>query len=394
MPRWSRCATAPGVDDAVRSTVEGGSDRVAAASVGDIAGVWDALADAVAAPPWARPGWIDVWSRSFGCSCRAIELRRAGRLCAVAPVIHGRLGGAVAAANVHTPEYVILAADPDAEAALVRGIVQRAGSLRIPRIDRAVAERLGRVLVGSGARASVRALGESPAIDLASTWAEYRRTISSRARSIERELRRLGRRQGPVDVVDIRGGPDLDRYIDIGFDLEGSGWKARDGTAIVSRRDTAAFYRELCHWAAARGVLRLSFLRAGRQAIAFDLSLESGGVVSTLKGGYDPRYRSYGPGVMLTYETIRRLFDERMARYELLGESETFKQSFTTAGRGQATLYAARGDARGLVSGAAHDVRVRLRAEMKPVGAPLVSKYRRLRFGAAETRDASHDIER
>jgi CelD/BcsL family acetyltransferase involved in cellulose biosynthesis len=250
------------------------------------------------------------------------------------------------------------------------------------------------MLVGSGARASVRALGESPTIDVASTWAEYRRTISSRARSIERELRRLGRRQGPVDVVDIRGGPDLDRYIDIGFDLEGSGWKARDGTAIVSRRDTAAFYRELCHWAAARGVLRLSFLRAGRQAIAFDLSLESGGVVSTLKGGYDPRYRSYGPGVMLTYETIRRLFDERVARYELLGESETFKQSFTTAGRGQATLYAARADTRGLVGGAAHDVRARLRAEMKPVGAPLVRKYRRLRFGAAETRDASHDIER
>src|SRR5947208_2194975 len=85
----------------------------------------------------------------------------------------------------------------------------------------------------------------------AAPWADYRRTIAKRARSIEREIRRLGRRQGSVGVVDIRGGPDLDRYIDIGFDLESSGWKRRDGTAIVSRRDTAAFYRELCHWAAA-----------------------------------------------------------------------------------------------------------------------------------------------
>jgi CelD/BcsL family acetyltransferase involved in cellulose biosynthesis len=367
---------------------------MAAASVRDIAGEWDTLADAVAAPPWARPGWVDVWSRSFGVGCQAMELRRDGMLCAVAPLMRGRLGGAVAAANAHTPGYVVLAADAGAEAALVRGIVQRLGSFRIPRIDRMVAERLGLALAAAGERASVRALGESPAIDLTSTWADYRRNISNRARSIEREVRRLGRRQGPVDVIDIRGGPDLDRYIDIGFDLEGSGWKRREGTAIVSRHDTAAFYRELCHWAAAQGLLRLSFLCAGGQAIAFDLSLEWAGVVSTLKGGYDPRYRSFGPGVMLTYETIRRLFDEGAARYELLGESEAFKQSFTTAGQGQATLYTARAGARGLVGGTAHDLRLRLRARIKPAGAPVVRGFRRLRFGTADTMQVSHDVER
>jgi CelD/BcsL family acetyltransferase involved in cellulose biosynthesis len=365
---------------------------MAAASVEEIAREWDALADALAAPPWARPGWVDVWSRSFG-SCQAIELRRDGRLCAVAPVMSGRFTGAVAAANVHTPEYVVLAADPGAEAALVRGILQRMGSLRVPRIDRMVAERLGLGLTASGARTSVRALGESPAVDLASTWPEYRRTISSRARSIEREIRRLGRRHGPVGVIDIRGGPDLDRYIDIGLDLEGSGWKRREGTAIVSRRDTAAFYRELCHWAAAHGLLRLSFLCAGRQAIAFDLSLQSAGTVSTLKGGYDPRFRSYGPGVMLTYETIRRLFDEGAARYELLGEFEGFKQSFTTTGRAQATMYMARRGARALVGVTTHDLRLGLRARIKPAGAPLVHGYRRLRFGRVDTANVSHDIE-
>lgn len=382
------------VDDGVRPRADGGTERLAEAPIAAIAGEWDALADAVAAAPWARPGWFDVWSRSFGSSCQAMGLRRDGTLCAVAPVIAGRLEGAVAAANAHTPEYVVLAADPGAEAALVRGIVQRRGSFRAARIDRAAAERLNLMLAESGSRVSVQALGESPAIDLASTWADYRRTIAKRARSIEREIRRLGRRQGPVGVVDIRGGPDLDRYIDIGFDLESSGWKRRDGTAIVSRRDTAAFYRELCHWAAARGLLRLSFLCAGRQAIAFDLSLESAGVVSTLKGGYDPRYRSYGPGVMLTYETIRRLFDEGAARYELLGEFEAFKQSFTTAGHEQAGLYMSRGGARGFVGGTAHDLRLRLRGRIKPAGAPLVRGYRRLRFGTADTMRVSHDVER
>ena len=131
---------------------------MAAASAAHIAGEWDALADAVAAPPWARPGWFDVWSRNFG-SCHVMELRRDGMLCAVAPLIAGRLRGALAAANVHTPEYIVLAADPAAEAALVRGIVQRMGSFRVPRIDRRAAERLRIMLTASGAGASVSALG-------------------------------------------------------------------------------------------------------------------------------------------------------------------------------------------------------------------------------------------
>jgi CelD/BcsL family acetyltransferase involved in cellulose biosynthesis len=321
-------------------------------------------------------------------------LRRDGALRAVAPVTPGRVSGVVAAANGHTPRYVVLAADPDADEALVRGIVAHEGALRISHMDQAVADRLFRALDVSGGQALVRPLGESPYIDLTSaTWAEYRRTISNRARSIERELRRLGRRHGPVAVVDIRSGAELDRYIDVGFELEGSGWKRREGTAIVSQRQTAVFYREVCRWAAQSGFLRLSFLCAGRRAIAFDLSLESKGVVSTLKGGYNPRYRSYGPGVMLTYETVRRLFDEGATRYELLGQSEAFKQAFTSSGETQAALYAAAAGARGFVGKSAFRLHVDGRARIKPVGAPLVYRYRRVRFGRVDAADVSYEIE-
>jgi CelD/BcsL family acetyltransferase involved in cellulose biosynthesis len=381
------------VDDAVDAGARSGMQRVPMSSFRSIAGEWDALADAIGAPPWSRPGWIEIWARRFGGRPVAIVLRRDGTLRAVAPVTRGRLSGVVAAANRHTPRYVVLAADADSEAALVRGLVEQEGSLRISHMHQAVADRLWRMLDMSGGRASVRTLGESPYIDLsASTWAAYRRTISNRARSIERELRRLGRRHGPVTVVDIRAGDEFDRYVDVGLELEGSGWKRRDGTAIVSQRETAMFYRELCRWAARRGFLRLSFLCAGRRAIAFDLSLESSGVVSTLKGGYDPRYRSYGPGVMLTYETVRRLFEERAARYELLGQPEAFKQSFTSAGDEQAMLYAAAAGARGLVGVAAFASQLGLRAHIKPIGAPLVRRYRRLRFGGGYSAGGRYEI--
>ncbi len=289
----SSSATAHVVNDDAEARTRPGVERVSRSGVRAIAEEWDALADAVGAPPWARPGWIEIWSRCFGKSAEAMVLRRDGLLRAVAPVTRGRLWGLAAAANSHTPRYVLLAADPGADEALVRGIVALEGSFRIPHMDQGAADQLRRAVDMWGGHALVRPLGESPYIDLASSaWTEYRRTISSRARSIERERRRLRRRHGPVSVVDIRGGAELDRFIDMGFELEGSGWKRREGTAILSQPETAAFYRAVCRWAAQGGFLRLSFLCAGRRAIAFDLSLESTGVVSTLKGGYDPRYRS------------------------------------------------------------------------------------------------------
>src|SRR3954468_17204704 len=108
-----------------------GIKRVSTSELGGIAAEWDALADAVGASPWARPGWIDIWSRCFGRSAEAMVLRRDGALLAVAPLTRGRLLGAVGAANGHTPWYVVLAADTNAEEALVRGIVEQEGSLRI-----------------------------------------------------------------------------------------------------------------------------------------------------------------------------------------------------------------------------------------------------------------------
>lgn len=374
-------AVGANVGDAVRTPIPPAGESISRCGVADVGSEWDALADATGAPPWARPGWTEVWSDCFGANVEAVALRRAGRLRAIAPVIQRRMSGAVAAANVHTPRYVVLGENAGDQGALVDAIVSKEGSFRIPHMEATAANRLRAELAASGHPVSLRTVGASPHIVLASSsWEDYRRTIASRARSIEREMRRLGRRCGPVDVVDVRTPTGLDGYVEIGLELEGSGWKRRDGTAVLSRPDTAGFYRAVCRWAAERGFLRLSFLRAGRHAIAFDLSLEWAGVVSTLKGGYDPRFRSYGPGVMLTYETIRRLFAEGAARYELLGQAEGFKQSFTGAVEQQASLYAATG-ARGHLGATAHGVRLAARAQLKPFAAPLMSRYRRARYG-------------
>ncbi len=96
---------------------------------------------------------------------------------------------------------------------------------------------------------------------------------------------------------------------------------------------------------------------------------------------------------MLTYETVRRLFEEGARRYELLGQSEAFKQSFTSAAERQAALYAAAAGARGLVGKAAFGLHVDGRARIKPVGAPVVYRYRRARFGVVDAADVIREID-
>ena len=60
------------------------------------------------------------------------------------------------------------------------------------------------------------------------------------------------------------------------------------GTAVTSRENTRRFYEELAVWAAENGWLRLSFLRVGEQAVAFQYGFEAGGTYYFLKEATTP----------------------------------------------------------------------------------------------------------
>ena len=62
-----------------------------------------------------------------------------------------------------------------------------------------------------------------------------------------------------LEVID--GSERLDESLRLAFELEGSGWKVEQGTAILSSPRTLRFYTEVGRWAAERGMLRLFFLR-------------------------------------------------------------------------------------------------------------------------------------
>ncbi len=118
---------------------------------------------------------------------------------------------------------------------------------------------------------------------------------------VRREVSRIGRRlekeMGAPPVVVERG--DEPAAIDEFLELEASGWKAENGTALASRPEHAQFFREVCADFAGRGCLLLRSLEVSGRPVAMKCSLISGNVVFCFKSAFDERYASSSPGFQL-----------------------------------------------------------------------------------------------
>jgi CelD/BcsL family acetyltransferase involved in cellulose biosynthesis len=306
---------------------------------------WDALADRAGSIPWVRPGWVAAWWRAFGEGRPTIvTLRRDGELAGVLPLAGGRRGALRSPTNWHTPEFELLAVDDAARAALARAVLAQ---LRPRRLTLAFlpAEGGGLEEVRAAARTAryrvlERELERSPYVPVEGSWEAFAAGLTKKVeKDVNRRTRRLEER-GPVELEVLDGGEDLDALLEEGFRLEGSGWKDENGTAISSRPDTLGFYTEVARWAAARGTLRLVFLKVAGARIAFELVVAEDGRWYDLKGGYDAEERQHSPGKLTARRLLERLHVEGARSLELLGKEEPWKLELTSAARSRRLLQA------------------------------------------------------
>ena len=102
--------------------------------------------------------------------------------------------------------------------------------------------------------------------------------------------------------------------------VEGSGWKAKAGTAIRQSGVTTTFYRELCRRAAEMGALRLYHLRLDGRVVAFQIDILWNGSVWNLKVGYLEEERRSAVGVVLQQYVFEDVFaDLGVDRFDFLG---------------------------------------------------------------------------
>ena len=269
---------------------------------------WDALADGPGRPRGRVPaGSTPGGARSASGDLEVVTARSGGGARRRARRSRASRGRARAAANWHSPEPPIVSADAEARPQLGREALRQGAErhccvrCRKPTLDGAAPGRARRAV--QPARARGRALAVRRGRGLV-------RGLPGRARPAPRQ----GDRFAAGDASRSRAGSSSRSRTGASgstscspraWPVEASGWKRESGTAIDSRPDTLGFYTEIARWAAARGILRLAFLRLDGRAIAFELALEDNGVYAILKGGFDVELRKFGPGGLITHDELR-----------------------------------------------------------------------------------------
>jgi CelD/BcsL family acetyltransferase involved in cellulose biosynthesis len=309
----------------------------------DLAGIaqeWEELAERVGALPFLWPGWVSAWLAAFGGAARIAAVREGGQLTAVMPLVR-RAGVLMSAANSHTPLAGAVAEDPSYVHQIARAVVA-AGAARtdlrsLDSRDPLLAE-LRASTLAHGHTSIERVTDREPYVELSGSFEGYEAGL---ARKHRKELRRMRRRledEGSITFEFADGSERLDALLEEGFAIEGSGWKSDAGTAIQAVPEARRFYTEIARWAAARGWLRLAFLRLDGRPLAFDFCLEAGGAFYALKGGFDVEYRRFGPGSLLTLESLRHAFEMGLDSYEFLGTDDAYKLQWTSTVRERVRL--------------------------------------------------------
>ena len=295
---------------------------------------WDALLPADARP-FDEHCWYVAWWEAFGGSgeLRVCTARRDGRLVGVLPLY--REGKELRAmANGHSPVFRPLAADAEAEAALLAAAGAVGPSrLELPSLP-AEDPYLGLIgKGGNGIRWSVEDAYASPIVDTSGDFDAWRAESKKRwGAPLERFRRKMGR-DHEAELSIVEPPTDLDRELSDGFAVEASGWKGEAGTAIVSNPETEAFYRAIAESFAARDELRLSRIVLDGEVAAFDFTLLYRGRLYLLKTGFDERFRKLAPGLVMRLSIIERCFEDGLQAHELLGEESEWKAKFATGKR-------------------------------------------------------------
>jgi hypothetical protein len=314
---------------------------------------WDELA-ARAPSPYTTHAWLLAFLDGFGLSgrvaCPALH-DEDGSLRAAACLLRDRLGGYSSATNDHSGDWDIVARDELAREALLKGLTSLGArrlilehvigdSPSVPTLRSNLATQHYRVIPTAGNRSPYLELPRSYDELLAGFSKNMRSQVARRGRQLEKE------HSGELQLVQVQDGTaEIDWALDRFFEVEASGWKAREGTAILTAPGAEQTYRAFAHALARRGWLRLYLLRVGDRVVAGDLGVAIGTTGFLVKTGFDEELGRLSPGLVLRGKVLEASIEEGLTAYDFLGPDDAYKLRWTSTVRPRVTLRAYRGSA-------------------------------------------------
>jgi CelD/BcsL family acetyltransferase involved in cellulose biosynthesis len=117
------------------------------------------------------------------------------------------------------------------------------------------------------------------------------------------------------------------------YDLEASGWKGAEGTAIKCDARTQQFYDTVAQVAARDGYLSLDFLELNGKAIAGHFGFNLRGRYFLAKAGYDEAFRRHGPGQLLVNEILSETPQRGLREFDFVGPATWDESRWASARR-------------------------------------------------------------
>lgn len=307
-----------------------------AAALAPLRADWTALAGPLA-PPMLTFDWINACALATEPAARlaVVVVRDGAGVRAIAPLAVTRRYGIATLEFIGEPVCRLnepcdfLYADDQAFFALFDAVAALGAPVRLDRLPSGCST-MALLARCRGYLATPSRITRAPYLPVDGCWDDHVATWpKSRRRSVKR-ARRAAEACGPVRCEIVAPTPaTADAHIRDFLCIEGSGWKARAGTAVCQNPHSERFWRSYCLALAADGALRVSTLRIGNAIAAVQLGAEVAHRYWALKIGHDERYEDASPGFLLTHDTLRDTFARGLAGYEFMGEDMPWKQRWT-----------------------------------------------------------------
>jgi hypothetical protein len=251
-----------------------------------------------------------------------------------------RLKSAVGAANTHTPRFDVWGSDsPAAEDLREMMRALKVSALIFPLIaadsklgDLALRKHKGvwKFLDDNEMTAYVQCTGR---------WDEYLKSRSKSSKSdwLYHERKALKARS---EFVQLSTWHDVASCLDEVLDVEASGWKGREGSAIKQSEAARKFYRQLAEELANQGKLRLFLMRRDLHIVAFQFCTLDSGILTSLKIGFREEFADESPGQVLQLWVLKWAFGQPTVRlFDMLGPVTATKRRWATGQEPLYTLY-------------------------------------------------------
>lgn len=284
------------------------------------------------------PEWFTLWLDAFGnaqagiwrpaASATQIGIPYQRQSEKIGPLT---IPCAVGATNSHTPRYDILGELTQPEATLQSMMAElNVAFLNFSYV--ALNSHLANAIAHqpTGLLHHIDICESAPFVDCSGSWDEYWKSRGKSRTEWGRRERRLMEDQG-ARIACLSEWHDIAPHFNALLEIEASGWKGKEGSAIVQSPQTLAFYTACAKAWAQAGTLRLFVLYLQDIPIAFEMNVQTGDRLNCVKHGYLEQYAKQGPGQVLRIQVLKWAFDRPDVKlFDMFGPATEAKMKWAT----------------------------------------------------------------